>query len=311
MKIKGFFRTVAVVLAALTLGVSAFAFTACGGDLKIAIPDDATNQARAIKLLEQAGFIEVDPAAGYSPEMKHITKVLYNVEIVPTQANNLPRTLEEYGAAIINGTFATANGLSPRDKNVALLAESQGESGENPYVNIVVARSSEKDSQVYKDIVEAVRTQEVAEFMLEEYKGAYVPAFAYNEDYTVGSDFINSIKTYQSPNKNNPAATVVKLGVVGSANEYWKAAQKYLDEHGKSIYIKETVFDAYNLPNQALANGDIDLNSFQHKAYLAKEVGASGYEIESIGDTLIAPLTLYSKKANSLDKLKELAGKKA
>ena len=56
-------------------------------------------------------------------------------------------------------------------------------------------------------------------------------------------------------------------------------------------------------------NGDIDLNAFQHKAYLNKEIAQCGYKIEAIGDTLIAPLSLYSKKAKSVDELKELAGK--
>ena len=61
--------------------------------------------------------------------------------------------------------------------------------------------------------------------------------------------------------------------------------------------------------NASLANGDIDLNAFQHKAYLNKEIAQCGYKIEAIGDTLIAPLSLYSKKAKSVDELKELAGK--
>jgi D-methionine transport system substrate-binding protein len=57
-----------------------------------------------------------------------------------------------------------------------------------------------------------------------------------------------------------------------------------------------------------LNNGDIDLNSFQHKAYLANEVETQGYDIEAIGDTLMAPLTLYSKKYDSVDAIKAAAG---
>ena len=69
-------------------------------------------------------------------------------------------------------------------------------------------------------------------------------------------------------------------------------------------------FDAYNLPNEALNNGDIDLNSFQHKAYLSSDAEANNYDLTVIGDTLIAPLSLYSNKVESLDALKELAGLK-
>jgi len=69
-------------------------------------------------------------------------------------------------------------------------------------------------------------------------------------------------------------------------------------------------FDAYNLPNEALNSGDIDLNAFQHKAYLNSEIASQKYDLTVIGDTLIAPLSLYSKKVTSLDALKDLAGKK-
>ncbi len=70
-------------------------------------------------------------------------------------------------------------------------------------------------------------------------------------------------------------------------------------------------FDAYNLPNEALNNGEIDLNAFQHKAYLQDEIDSQGYDITAIGDTSSAPLTLYSKQVKSLKALKKLAGKKA
>ena len=100
----------------------------------------------------------------------------------------------------------------------------------------------------------------------------------------------------------------MKVGLCGAANEYWNAVQKVLDDRGDKIFIERVEFDAYNLPNEALNNGDIDLNAFQHKAYLNKEVAANGYKIEAIGDTLIAPLSLYSRKAASVEELKNLAG---
>ena len=102
---KKFVKTIAAaVLAALLLTVSAAALAA-SPDL-IGVPDDATNQARAIKLLETAGLIEVDPAAGYSPEIKDITKYIYNVEVTPVSANTLTSTLEDFAASTINGTYA-------------------------------------------------------------------------------------------------------------------------------------------------------------------------------------------------------------
>lgn len=294
----------AIVLISL-IAISLFA----GGSqekapLKIGVPDDATNQARAIKLLETAGLITVDPSVGYSPEIKHVTSYIYNIEIVPTTANTLVSTLDDFGASTINGTYATAAGYVPsRD---AILIETQDEGGNNPFVNIIVARSSEKDNPVYKKVVEAYQTELVAEYLLAKYKEAYFPAFPYDSTTTEYPNVVEDIDSYVS----TPAGkTVVKIGVCGAANEYLNAVQKVLDDRGDNIYIQRVEFDAYNLPNEALNNGDIDLNAFQHKAYLNKEIAQCGYKIEAIGDTLIAPLSLYSKKAKSVDELKELAGK--
>lgn len=275
------------------------------GPVKIGVPDDATNQARAIKLLESAGLIEVDPAAGYSPEMKDITGYLYNVEIVPVTANTLPSTLDDFGASTINGTYAIPAGLVPSKD--ALIIESQGESGDNPYVNIIVARTDDQDNAVYQTVVEAYQTQIVAEYLIEKYQEAFFPAFDYDADYTADDSFVEEIDQYISPSEGK---TVVKVGVCGASNDQWKAVQKVLDEENAGIYIELVVFDAYNLPNEALSNGEIDLNAFQHKAYLQKEIDSVGYDLTVIGDTLMAPLSLYSNKVSSLEELKKLAGQK-
>ena len=277
-----------------------------GDPIKIGIPDDATNGGRAIKLLESAGLIEVDPAAGWVPELKDVTNYLYNIEIVPTQANTLPSTLDDFGAATINGTYAIPTGLVPsRD---GLLIESQadaaGDSG-NPFVNVIVARSADKDNEVYKTVVEAFQTDVVGQYLIAKYQEAFIPAFDYSDTDKSNEDLVAEIDAYKS---SADGKTVVKVGVCGASNDHWKAVQKVLDDNGANIYIELVEFDAYNLPNEALNSGDIDLNSFQHKAYLAKEVESQGYEIETIGDTLMAPLTLYSNQFDSVDALKEAAG---
>ncbi|MCR5288497.1 MAG: MetQ/NlpA family ABC transporter substrate-binding protein [Treponema sp.] len=145
--------------------------------LKFAIPSDGTNLSRGIKLLESAGLIEVDPAVGYTPELKDITKYLYNVEVVPQAANTLPQTLDDYAGATINGTYAMPVGFVPsRD---GLIIEKQSGAGDNPYVNIIVARTQDKDNEVYTKIVKAFQTQIVAEYLLGKYKEAFFPAFDY------------------------------------------------------------------------------------------------------------------------------------
>ena len=193
---KNFIRKAATAL----LLVSTLALSACGkkaaGPVKIGVPDDGTNQSRAIKLLETAGLIEVDPAAGYTPELKDVTKYIYNIEIVPTTANTLTSTLGDYSASTINGTYAIPYGLVPSKD--ALIIEKQDENGDNPYVNIIAARTEDADTEVYKTIVDAFHTQTVAEFLLEAYKEAYFPAFDYNADYTADDNFVNDILNYKS-----------------------------------------------------------------------------------------------------------------
>ncbi len=287
----------------LVLSLSLASLTALADTLQIGVPDDATNLARAIKLLETAGLIEVDPAAGFSPEIKDVTKYLYDIEITPVSANTLTSTLDEFAASTINGTYAVPYGLVPsRD---ALIIEKQDEGAENPFVNIIVARTADKDNEVYKKIVAAYQTQLVAQFLIENYKETFFPAFPYEAEYTVEEGFADELNNYES----DPAGkTVVKVGVCGANNNQWFAVQKVLDDENAGIYIELVEFDAYNLPNEALNSGDIDLNAFQHKAYLQKEIDANGYDLTVIGDTLIAPLSLYSKKVDSLDALKELVG---
>ena len=299
---KKFVKTiVAATLAALLLTVSAAALAAAPA--LIGVPDDATNQARAIKLLETAGLIEVDPAAGYSPEIKDITKYIYNVEVTPVSANTLTSTLEDFAASTINGTYAVPYGLRPsRD---ALIIESQSEDGSNPYVNVIVARTADAENETYKAVVAAYQTQLVAEYLLGKYTEAYFPAFPYDATAEISESLNAEIDEYTS---DKAGKTVVKVGVCGSANDQWKAVQKILDDEGANIYIELVEFDAYTLPNEALNSGEIDLNAFQHKAYLAKDANGNGYDLTVVGDTLIAPLSLYSKQAESLDALKELAG---
>ncbi len=96
----------------------------------------------------------------------------------------------------------------------------------------------------------------------------------------------------------------VKLGVVGGIYEdLWKPAQETLKEQGINLEIVQ--FSDYVTPNNALANGEIDLNSFQHRIYLQSEIDNYGYEIQAIGNTFIIPLNLYSQKVSSVEELQD------
>ena len=144
------------------------------GDI-IAIPNDATNGGRALKLLESAGLIKVDPEAGYTPTKKDITENPLNLDIKEVEAANTASLLPDVAAAVINGGHAVDNGLNPEKDSIFL--ESVEEGSDNPYVNIIVARTADKDNELYKKVVDYFRTPEVAKVIEETYKGAYIPTW--------------------------------------------------------------------------------------------------------------------------------------
>lgn len=95
----------------------------------------------------------------------------------------------------------------------------------------------------------------------------------------------------------------LKIGVVGSIYEdLWAPAQKTLKEEG--INLKIVQFSDYVTPNNALSNGEIDLNAFQHRIFLENDAGSHNYDVKLIGNTFIIPLNLYSSKVKSVAELK-------
>ncbi len=99
-------------------------------------------------------------------------------------------------------------------------------------------------------------------------------------------------------------SVTVKLGVVGSIyEELWAPTKEALKKEGINLDIVQ--FSDYVTPNNALANGEIDLNAFQHRIFLQNEIESNGYKIEPIGNTFIIPLNLYSSKVKSVSEIKD------
>lgn len=139
---------------------------------KIAIPSDTTNGGRALKLLEAAGLIEVDPEAGYIPFVTDITENPLDLEFVEVEASLTPGLLPDVAAAIINGGHAVDNGLTPSED--AIYLEEVKEGADNPYINVIVARTEDKDSELLHKVVEYYQCDEVAQIIQEQYKGSYI-----------------------------------------------------------------------------------------------------------------------------------------
>ena len=140
---------------------------------QIVIPDDVTNGGRALLLLQEAGLITVDPAAGVTPTLKDIENPR-GFDIVELVAANIPASLEEAPLAVINSGIARDAGLSPTEDG--LLVES-AEDGENPYVNVIVAQSERADDEVLNRIVELYQSDDTREVIIEDSKGASIPVF--------------------------------------------------------------------------------------------------------------------------------------
>ena len=137
----------------------------------IAIPNDATNGGRALLLLQEAGLIELDPEAGITPTVFDITANKLQIRFVELEAAQLVRSLPDVHAAVINGNYALQADLSPTQDAIFL------EGAESPYVNIIAVRAGDEQRADLQQLVEALLTDEIRQFILDQYQGAVVPAF--------------------------------------------------------------------------------------------------------------------------------------
>lgn len=151
---------------------------------KIAIPADLTNGGRALKLLESAGLFTVNPEKGFVGNKTDITHFNKKVEIVEAESGMLANLLPDVTAAVINGGNAFTAKLDPNKD--AIFSENV-DPKTNPYVgklvNVIVSREADKDNAVYKKVVAAYQTQDVAQTIKDAYKGGYVPAWQGAADY--------------------------------------------------------------------------------------------------------------------------------
>ncbi len=147
------------------------------GDI-IAIPSDLTNGGRALKVLESAGLIKVTPDKGYTPTKADITEYVKKIELREVESGILARILPDVSAALINGGNAFTAHLDPsKDSIYQENLDPKVNKAAAQLVNVIVARSEDKDNPVYKKVVDAYHTDAVADTLIEAYKGAFLPAW--------------------------------------------------------------------------------------------------------------------------------------
>jgi len=137
----------------------------------VVIPNDATNGGRALLLLDKAGLIKLKDSSNILSTIKDITANPKNLKFRELEAATIPRVLTQVDLALINTNYALEAKLNP-EKDALVI-----EGSDSPYVNILVARPDDKDSEDMKKLVAALHTPEVKAFILEKYKGAILPAF--------------------------------------------------------------------------------------------------------------------------------------
>ena len=134
----------------------------------IAIPNDPTNEGRALLLLESAGLIELDDEAGIEAVPADVTSNPHGYRFSEIEAASLPRVLDDADAAVINGNYAIPAGLIATRDGLYV------EGGDSPYVNVIAVRNGEEDNAAVQALVEALKSEKVAAFVAENYPNGEV-----------------------------------------------------------------------------------------------------------------------------------------
>ncbi|MGE7763199.1 MetQ/NlpA family ABC transporter substrate-binding protein [Peribacillus sp. NPDC097895] len=138
---------------------------------KVAIPKDPVNFSRALQLFAANNIIELDGSKSGDYTIEDITKNDKKIEFIAVDSPLLVHSLDDVEASAINTNYALEGGLKPLED--ALIIEGK----DSPYVNILVARPDNKDDKAIQKLANALTTEKVKEFILDQYEGAVVPAF--------------------------------------------------------------------------------------------------------------------------------------
>ena len=273
------------------VAAAAAALTACGGSsasgtaatkLKVAVPNDTTNEARALTLLEKNGFFKLKADAGLTATAKDIEENPLNVTVDEVEAAQVPNVLKDEDYAVINSNYAISAGLNPMTDALAM------EDGTSAYVNVLVCKDGNQEEPKIKALVAALESQQVKDFMDENYKGAVVSVV---ENPTDGYD---SSIDYDALN----GETVSCAATPAPHCEVLEICKDILAAKGITLEIQE--FDDYIQPNNVVEDGQIDTNYFQHQPYLDDFNAEHGTHLVTVAGIHVEPMGIYGGKQDSL-----------
>lgn len=274
-------------LSAIVLGASLLgACGGTGGGITVAVPNDTTNEARALLLLEENEYIKLKDGAGITATVKDIEENPYNITFKEVEAAQLPNVLKDVDYAVINSNFAIQADLNPVDDSLLI----EGSSSE--YGNIVAVKEGTEESDAVKALAAALESQSVKDFITQKYEGAVVstvdnPGDGFDESVDYAALAGTTITVAASP---TPHAEILKI------------AQEILAEKDITLEIEE--FTDYVQPNNVVESGEVDANYFQHLPYLEDFNDQNGTHIVSIGAIHVEPMGLYGGKQTTIDAIK-------
>ncbi len=277
------------LLSVVLASILALSLVGCGGSddkITIAIPNDTTNEARALLLLEDKGYIKVKDDAGITATILDIEENPYDIEFKEVEAAQLPNVLKDVDFAIINSNYAIDAGINPAEEALAL------EGVASPYGNVLVVKEGNEQNPEILALKAALESQAVADFITEEYDGAVV---ALVENATDGYD----------ASIDYAALAGTEISVAASPTphaEILEVCKDILAE--KDITLDIVEFTDYVQPNNVVESGEIDANYFQHTPYLEDFNAENGTHLVVVSIPHVEPLGIYGGQAESLDAIK-------
>ena len=278
------------VVLALVLALTCIAgFAACSqkeASITIAVPNDATNEARALLLLQENGIIKLKDGAGITATIRDIAENPHNIEFKEVEAAQLPNILQDVDYAVINSNYAIAAGINPVKDSLAI------EGSYSAYSNILAVKSGNENSDAIKALVAALSSKKVADFISSKYDGAVVSVVENPGDGYDASVNYDALKGQKITVAAAPTPHAEILAV----------AKEILAAKGITLEIKE--FTDYVQPNNVVESGEIDANYFQHTPYLDDFNDQNGTHIVSAAAIHVEPMGIYGGKQTSLDAVK-------
>lgn len=281
-------KIISTVLVLAFLAAALLTLSACGKkSITIAIPNDPTNEARALKVLEANGIIKLKDGAGITATVKDIAENPYNVKFSEIEAAQLPNILRDVDYAVINSNYAISAGLNPSEDSVAI------EGSYSAYSNILAVKSGSESKPEIKALIAALESQQVKDFISQKFGG-------------------NVVSTVDAPT-NGYDATVdyaalagAKISVAASPTphaEILEEVKKILAD--KNITLEIRVLSDYVVPNTVVESGECDANYFQHAPYLDNFNTENGTHIVSVSAVHVEPMGVYSESHSTLDDIKK------